>query len=650
MRLIGTTICRRDGSAFRGVSRNSRGQRRIAALLLAGAVSLSALASPSRAAPAPINPLIDQPHYSDPAIVEPAPELEFHPRLAEVWGWALDQPSADTRRRAASAIADAYRRGDQSLRSFAGRLTILLDKQGQHPLVRLAAAEALITLDVRDAEVSLIAHNRADGMDMILLTDPALARWQAANIRQTWINRAIDPSLDRSIRQSAIQSLGAVRETQAYASLLKIVQDEKAEMTLRTAASSAAAACRPETETSLAVAQRFLEGSPARRLLAARLLASEKGDGAIAALLRLAVDADQAVAAKSLQRLLEIAPERVDELADTLLKSSDPNIRLLAVQGIVAQHRPERIKLVADALDDVALSVRQYARDQMILMDHDSALRPQVRAEAKRILKSDNWRGLEQAALIVGKLDDQAASSRLLELIKHQRPEVRLAAAAALRWIDDPETLAPILTYAREITEKTSELTQIEGEKMTAYASQIKHANSLIDQGRTDEMPPRIEPRLLVRSAADTDRELVQYFCFFAKRRYAAAEPLLRSYVPKHSQPYGEGRGAAIYALGYLYENKSDASLAAALSARAVDNNPLDPEVAAVRRFSLITLGRMKASQGLGALNSIYRSAIESYHLRAAARWGIIHSTGKEVPPITSQKQMVTGWWLEPLD
>jgi HEAT repeat protein len=282
-------------------------------------------------------------------------------------------------------------------------------------------------------------------------------------------------------------------------------------------------------------------------------------------------------------------------------------------------------------------------------MDQEPALRETVRAEATRALAGKSWRGLEQAALILGKLDHEASVKRMLELLDYPRPEVRLAAAAALRWIDNPETLAPLLAHAARVTDDTPALTTREAELMKAYGETLRKANNQISQGRTDELPRRVEARFLARAASDTDAELSQIYQLFAARRYAPAVPLLMRYVPKHSMIYSEARAAAIYALGYIFAGKPNPGLVAALASRATDNNPLDPESAGVRRFSMISIARIKDPAGLGSLRAVYTSGQEMLNLRVAARWSIMEMTGETLPEFPPTRVTESGWWLEPL-
>ena len=56
-------------------------------------------------------------------------------------------------------------------------------------------------------------------------------------------------------------------------------------------------------------------------------------------------------------------------------------------------------------------------------------------------------RGLEQAALLLAKLDHKPAADRLVELLKDSRAEVAITAAWALRVLAEPKSLPKVLDY-----------------------------------------------------------------------------------------------------------------------------------------------------------------------------------------------------------
>src|SRR5204863_6557272 len=108
-----------------------------------------------------------------PELPVPRVEVVFPDGLARLWLRALERPEADLKCKAADAIALAHRRGMKGLDTTVAPLTATLDRADQHPAVRLAVAQALITLDVRQAAPSLLKHAQAGPSELRNLIEPA---------------------------------------------------------------------------------------------------------------------------------------------------------------------------------------------------------------------------------------------------------------------------------------------------------------------------------------------------------------------------------------------------------------------------------------------------------------------------------------------
>src|SRR5262245_5833494 len=121
---------------------NLQGTRSLPRLLLA-LVSGLAWAAPASA----VDEAIDSVLYTDPDVPVARVVPVFPPRLTGLWLGALDRPENDLKCQAAATIALAHRRGMPGLEATVTPLLRALDQPEQHPAVRLAAAQALITLD-----------------------------------------------------------------------------------------------------------------------------------------------------------------------------------------------------------------------------------------------------------------------------------------------------------------------------------------------------------------------------------------------------------------------------------------------------------------------------------------------------------------------
>ena len=386
---------------------------------------------------------------------------------------------------------------------------------------------------------------------------------------------------------------------------------------------------------------------PFNHFIAAALLTKHHGSKAETMLLNLAGDAEPAVVAMAIHRLFENAPELVDFVADKQIANDDTSVRQITVEAALSWKSIRGVELAAPLLDDPDPTIRRFVRDRLIELDQESSLSDAVRNEATKVLAGDDWRGKEQAALLLGKIGHKPAATRLLELIDDPRPEVRLAAVTALRWLALPETLEQLLAHAQDLTDRKDALSAAqaaESEKAKAILEKVKAAH-----GPTRGTPSEpIDVRMVIRAGADTDEELAQLFQMFGTTGYQPAEALLRQYIPKHSFSWTQSRGAAIWSLGFLLRDKDDPQLVSVLIGRMMDDSLMDPEAGIVREMSAITLGRFKARAALGSLRSLYGSERNPMDLRAAGRWGVMEITGETLPPLRLGPASDTMGFLQP--
>ena len=281
-----------------------------------------------------------------------------------------------------------------------------------------------------------------------------------------------------------------------------------------------------------------------------------------------------------LERTADFTHHLVKPLADGLIKSADPTVRLHAARALAAQKTPRAIGVLGPHLDDMSPQVRHFIRLRFVEFAGDAKLIDAVREQTLAAIQGAGWRGIEQACAIVGRLDWESAAPRLLDLLPHRRNEVRTAAIVALRRlaIADEAMLARVLAHAAKETD------EFLAEKKKAIADTAR--------------PFRINDQ--------RDRQLAQMHQFLGLMKYAPAVPLMKRFIPKDSGFWTESRAAAIWALGHIYEGKADPAVTPLLISRLSDIDPNNPEMVGVRRMSAISLGRMKAQAGLKALNVFY--------------------------------------------
>lgn len=553
-------------------------------------------------------PVVDIVVYQDPPLTVPPTEQIFSPRLLELWLKALAREDAETRRLAAGTICVAQDRGMRELAAAIEPLRAVL-RTDADPVVRRAAAHALVKLDAKDAAEDLAAAIAPGGLLMAQIVEPGLAAWDYAPIRKVWLERLADDSAARGWRLLAVQGLGAVREAQAKERLVELVKNRAAEAPLRLAA---ARALGNTFESDLAgLASELCAAGKAKssfeRLLAAQLLARQSDDSAKALLQTLAVDADASVATPALVRLNAIDHAAALPLAIQSLASLDAGLRAAAAPMVAVEQNAEAIAKLAPLLGDRNPALRRSIAEKFVEFGGREELRSVVFAETMSVVQRDEWRGLEQAALVLGTLDHEPAAPRLIELLKHSRGEAVIAAAWALRKLRIVETLPALLAQAN------------------------RYHTMMAANGA----PPHIG---LAQS---------QLFQLFGELKYGEAESLMRRYVPKGSLDVN-ARMSACWALGWLLENKPDNDLAGPFAARLADVSSPLPEFFEVRLATAISLGRMKAKGELPTLRKFAELDTQLALTGAACYWSIEQITGEKPPPVPRRQIGASNWFLEP--
>ena len=598
---------------------------------------------------------VEDPMFTDPVLIAPVVRTRYHPRLKQLMTAALARPDVDTRRRAADTIGRLARAGMPGLDDLAEPLKILLNTSPSHPRLRLAAARALIRMDAHGAAEDLRVHAVRDGLDMIHLVDPALASWNDPSAIEMWMAMLKNPAASRAARISAIESLAAVRHQDAALDLQRIALDPTRDPALRLAAGGALGRLVPAgldaAAESLLAAGRGLPD----RAVAAAIIAEHKGKEAVVLMRRMAVDREPAVACVALRRLVDLDPMQVRDLVEPLrvpgdladyrkdnlsnmrLLADDPKIRKLAAEVLVFEATPQTVNLLAPMMDDPHPDVRVYVRRSLVEMDRDQKLKATIRHVGVAALNADevdNWRIVEQAALLLGAIDHEPVAPRMVDLLVAARPEVRNGAAVGLRRLAIADTLPQVLAVAQLICKGLEDI----------YA--IKDPRSIEQNMQSDS---RVRDAINTVDKADLDRQVGHMMQMFGQMRYRPAEPLMRRHIPKHSFAV-MARGAAIWALGHLHAGSPDSELAELFAGRLSDLNPNDPEFQLVRRCSAISMGRMKAAQVSDTLAAFLESENHVVDIGGACRWALIQIDGEDRPPLRPTDHHPRGNFLDPAD
>jgi HEAT repeat protein len=553
--------------------------------------------------------------YRRPELPRPPVEIVFPVELKELWLTALQRPEAEVRLQAANTIAQAHRRGMKDLDIFIGPLVKALDAPEQHSGVRLAAAHALIVLDARQSASSLLRQAEAGSIELREAIEPALARWDYRPARGVWLTRLKAPEMSTRSLVLAIQGLASVREEHATDRLRELARLENVPGPIRLEAARALGAIvadglDKEAETLAASAT---EHGKVGRLAAALMLRRHSSPAAIALLQRLARDPEPAVTALAASRLIEIDPKLALPLLDHLLGSPDPEARALGVEVLFHTPSKEHLSLLGERLGDAHPEVRRKARIRLQELAAKKELRGQIQGEGTRVLAGKDWRGLEQATILLAVLDHRPAAPRMAELLTAGRPEVFLTAAWGLRKLAVPETFPHALKYVKD--------------RFAAFG------------------PPGVPGG---NAAGEwVDHQLSQLNQLLGQEKYRPAEPILRQFVAKR-EGIGEARAAAVWALGILHEGNVHVALADELEARLNDVVGIPPEDARVRRMAAITLGRMKAADTLPSLERYSSGRVSTDETGTACGWAIERITGKALLPAQTIRRVQRDWFLTP--
>lgn len=585
-------------------------RRRRAAPTALLATSLAALLA---AGARPADLAVDSIQELEP-LVEILPSIPaFSERLPPLWEQAIERDDAEPRRLAVETVALAARRGMRGLERFVPRLERLL-ADDPDAATRAAAATALVALDARDSAPLLAASADREGMTVAGVVEPALARWDHTPRREAWLAALGAGAARPGIRRLAIDALGAVREARAAAPLERLVGDAAGEPAERLAAARALSMIRAEGLDGLAgtLAARAAGTGPEAlpRVLAVALLSSHASPAAADFLARLAVDPEPAVATGALERLDEIDAPRALAIARDSLGVPDAGQRFVAARLAVRPADTDAIGRVAPLLGDRNPRIRRFVAGALADLAAADDLRPAVIERAVAALEGDAWRSLEQAALLVGRLDHEPAADRLLTLLRADRDEVAIAAAWALRKLEVEATLAPLLDYAREA------------------------------RGRLASTDPEPQRGRLGKQAQ-------QIHQLFGILRHREAEDLLREYVPKSQiDPYA--RSAAFWALGKIHEDEADYDLAPAFAERLSDVGSTPPELFSVRWMAAVALGYLRARSQLDTLREFAERDTMYNATGFSSYWAVERITGEPMPEKPQAEDGIGGWFLEP--
>ncbi len=586
----------------------------------------------------------DRPPIQPDFLMDRQPKSEFVPqdyflndRLFPLWKKAIKHPEAELQRQVALAVARAHAEGFPGLDQFRPDLLHLVKQEQLHPATRFAAARALIMLESKESATELYELSRTAGLDFRMLIEPALGRWGFEPIRSVWRARLKSTDTSRRELRLAIDGLVENQEVAAVPDLVRITQEGLQPADLRISAARGAAVL---THEGLEKPAREVLSRSALidRLCAVTLLSQHQSPTAIEMCQTLAVDPEPAVASVALQTLFQINPDLVLPVAEHSLASRDAMVRRVAIETYLKRVTVERLRTLSAHLNDPHPQLRSLVREGFFTHSRDPQYEPVILETTTAILWGDDWRGQEQASLLLVALDRKEVAPRLVELLQSERDEVMIATAWGLRVLAVPDTAPAMLSQIRVRSEPES-LTQ------RGITHQIAHLSEAL-----------------------------------AVLKHRPAIGTLKIFIPKtiHMKYHEVARAGAIYALGILFQDADQgvspapmdggpldktvdhlglnqnieagevAELAELLMGRVKDFSGMPPEFPKVRRASALAIGLMGAKTHVESLKQIIGKEVSTDAVELAMRWAVHRMTGELLPLTPLDPVEYTGWFLEP--
>jgi HEAT repeat protein len=246
---------------------------------------------------------------------------------------------------------------------------------------------------------------------------------------------------------------------------------------------------------------------------------------------------------------------------------------------------------------------------------------------AARALAAADWRGQEQAAVLLARLGHRPAAPRLVELLGADRPEAAIAAAWGLRELAVPDTVPAAFDHLRG-----------------RYARLLAGGPDALPRGFADDQ---------------LDRQLAQLAQFVGAAGYRPADAELRLLLrrlrapgfPPNFNPVGpETRAAAVWALGRLHAGNPDPALVGPIQERLTGDGAAGRDDVRVRRMAAVALARLRARQSVDVLRAQGgdRPTLDVSDL--ACRWAVAQLTGAPPPPPGVYELPQIDWFLVPLN
>ncbi|QDS92449.1 PBS lyase HEAT-like repeat protein [Roseimaritima multifibrata] len=569
------------------------------------------LALPCRAADdqSSNDPIVSPRYLEQPKIELKKPQIRWSPDLQNSWMQSLLLDEIDLKREASDALTLAQSLGMQALPEFRDVLWQIIDDDNTPVSCRVSAAQAYIAMGKPPANDELSAAVVRWPTALAIVLEPALAAWDSHLMRDIWLQRVQSDQADPALLRVAVEALGTVRDPASETALTALLQSSHQPFSLRMVAARSLSRLPGPHRVDLARAMLDAPlSAPMQWLLGVQLLGEEQSDEAIQLLERFADLDAPAVAGEALRQLLQVAPQKVIARAKQNIDDRDANIRAVTVDALITTGTLANIELLARALQDPVLTTRRTARDGLLQFASEEALTPEVVQKATTVLDSNDWRGIEQALILLTKLQQRDARQRLFQLLEHDRGEVMETAAWSIKELAQPDwseqSLAALRKHLQNLTDAPT-------------AAKLDALIHLVETMGVLRMPESLE--------------------------------LLRTFVPKNSPFSPSVRGAAVWAIGEILQGQPNADVVSELQSRLNDNSPTLPESEIVRGMAAVSLGKMQSKASLQHLIRWRDSEQLNSFIGRRSAWAIFKITGDPIGKARTPTTNLRGWSVQPL-
>lgn len=556
------------------------------------------------------DPNVSWRHLEQPKIEIKEPQIGWSPVLQDSWMQCLVLDEVDLKRDAANALTLAQSLGMPVKPEFRDVLWQIVEDENLPVDCRMAAAQAYVAMGKPPQNVDLSATADRWPTALAVVLEPALAEWDHRPLRDIWLQRMQTADADPILVRVAVEALGTVREPTAEPVLTQLLLDSYQPFSLRFA--TARALSRLPSPRLVELAEALLDApsaNPMQWLLGVQLLNEQDSDAAIQLLERFADLEDRAVVGEALRQLLRVAPTKVIARAEPNVSDRDANVRAFTVEALATAGTPEHIQLLASALQDPVPLNRRRAREVLLQFAENETLLPHVVQEATAVLQADEWRGIEQALILLTKLQQRESRQRIFQLLDHDRGEVMETAAWSIKELAQPDW---------------SE------QSLAALQQQLERFNDEFTYASADTLTHLVEAMGTLQMQESLD--------------------LLRTFVPKDAPFTPTIRSAAVWAIGEVLQDQPQPDVVSELESRLNDANPILPEADSVRGLAAVSLGKMQ-SQGSMEYLVEWREVhgLNSFVGRRSA-WAIYKLTGEPVGEVPTSTSNLGGWFVQPLD